>query len=477
MGIARHAGRRALWVCVSLSVAACGSKPSTVPAPPAAAAPAAVEGPAIARELALATFDSAWSRIANTHYDTTFRGVDWAGVRDELRPRAASSRTVDALRDVVREMLGRLGESHYALIPGEVSPPSEQRASAENDGDVGVELRLADGEVVVARVDPGGPAAAAGVGPGWVVEAIDDRNLGERLTRLRALEGSGEYRLALTQFLWFANGVLEGPPGSTVRVVARDRQDQTRELALGRRTRPGQPVRLGNLPTMVADLSHRRVTVGEQCVGVIQFNIWMAPIASAFDRAIDELRDCAGIVIDLRGNPGGVAGMVMGVAGHFLTERTPLGLLKSRSGELRLVANPRTVNSSGERVAPFARPLALLVDPLSVSTSEIFAAGMQAAGRARVFGQTSAGQALPAMAVRLPNEDVLMHVIADMTVPNGGRVEGVGVKPDVPVPLKRVDLLEGRDAVLQAAVEWILAAPASTRDRIPELNSREEPHR
>jgi carboxyl-terminal processing protease len=146
----------------------------------------------------------------------------------------------------------------------------------------------------------------------------------------------------------------------------------------------------------------------------------------------------------------------MGFAGHFMTTRQPLGVLKTRTGEMRLVANPRTVNTAGEAVEPYGGPLALLVDPLTVSTSEIFAAGMQAADRARVFGETTAGQALPAMAVKLPNEDVLMHVVADLTVPGGERVEGAGVVPDERVPLTRAALLAGRDAVLERAIAWIL---------------------
>jgi carboxyl-terminal processing protease len=80
---------------------------------------------------------------------------------------------------------------------------------------------------------------------------------------------------------------------------------------------------------------------------------------------------------------------------------------------------------------------------------------MQAIGRARIFGETSAGQALPAMATRLPTGDVLLHVTADLVAPDGRRVEGRGVVPDEPVPLRRAELLAGRDAALEAAVRWI----------------------
>jgi carboxyl-terminal processing protease len=98
----------------------------------------------------------------------------------------------------------------------------------------------------------------------------------------------------------------------------------------------------------------------------------------------------------------------------------------------------------------------VLTDALSVSTSEIFAAAIKVTGRGRLFGETTAGQALPATAVRLPSGDVLMHVVADLTAPDGSRIEGNGVTPDRVVPLRRNDLLGGRDAPLDAAVRWIL---------------------
>jgi C-terminal processing protease CtpA/Prc len=79
---------------------------------------------------------------------------------------------------------------------------------------------------------------------------------------------------------------------------------------------------------------------------------------------------------------------------------------------------------------------------------------MQAIGRARVFGQTSMGQALPALFDKLPNGDVFIHAWGDFVTADGTRVEGRGVVPDEIVPVTRRDLLAGRDAPLEAALAW-----------------------
>jgi carboxyl-terminal processing protease len=126
-----------------------------------------------------------------------------------------------------------------------------------------------------------------------------------------------------------------------------------------------------------------------------------------------------------------------------------------RGATLQLVANPRRSNRSGQRVEPFSGPVAVLVDELTASTSEFFAAGMQSRGRARVFGSTSSGQALPAGLARLPSGDRLMFVIADFQTPSGMRLEGRGVIPDVLVNRTRAGLLTGRDEPLDAALAWL----------------------
>jgi len=253
---------------------------------------------------------------------------------------------------------------------------------------------------------------------------------------------------------------LGGPAGSPVTVTFRDGQGRVVRHELRRAPTPGAMVRFGNLPPTPARVAaERRMLPDGSCIGILQWNTWMLPLVAEIQRGVDSLRACKGMVLDLRGNLGGVAGMVMVVGGQFLNEAKPLGVFRTRGGELRFLANPRRVNADGTPAAPYAGPLALLVDEQSASTSEFFAAGLQQTGRARLFGETTAGMALPAGLWRLPNGDVLLHVIADFTAPDGTRIEARGVAPDVRVPLDRQTLLAGRDAPLEAAIAWILEAP------------------
>jgi carboxyl-terminal processing protease len=205
----------------------------------------------------------------------------------------------------------------------------------------------------------------------------------------------------------------------------------------------------------VRTTSALKTTPGGGKAGVIGFNVWMTAVDREFQIAMDRFRGADGIVIDLRGNPGGLAAMIMGLAGHFLPERATLGVMKTKQSELRFNANPRLVNAAGERVEPYDGPLAILVDGLTGSASECFTGGMQSIGRARVFGQTSMGQALPALFDKLPNGDVLIHAWGDFVTGTGVRIEGRGVIPDESVELTRESLLAGHDAALERALAWI----------------------
>lgn len=397
------------------------------------------------------TFDAAWTLVRDKHFDPTLNGVDWNAVRTELRPRAAAARDAGELRSVLRDMLGRLGQSHFAVIPGSLGV----KRDADLSGDPGLDVRLVDGDLVVTSVARDGAAAGAGVRPGWRINAIGGVKLAPLLAVLPP-----EPRPRNVEAWRIGHERLRGPAGTTVAVSFEDGNGHLHDLTLQRQPETGQPVTVGHLPTMFVRVeSERRALPGGLSAGLIRFNVWMTAVDREFQKAVDAHRSADGIVIDLRGNPGGLAGMLMGISGHFVAERKTLGTMKTRDPEpLRFVANPRLVNAAGERVTPFAGPVAILVDAMSGSASECFTGGMQGIGRARVFGQVSMGQALPALFSKLPNGDILLHAYADFVAADGTRLEGRGVVPDEIVPLTRASLLAGEDAPLEAALRWIAGA-------------------
>jgi len=408
----------------------------------------------IASSVAVATFDSLWSKVSNSYVDTAFVSTRWAQMRSSLRPRAETVTKRADLDKLLADALAYIPDSHFYLIPARIATEELDPGTADGRGTVGLQVRAADGNVVAWRVDEGSPAWNAGIRPGQRVKRIAGKDTDSAMNRVRSLPELAQPR-ALADMLHSLNGLLSQAVGDTAHVWT------TGEKRLVEVPARGLVSQFGNLPPLAGLVQTNRITTPGGCVGVIAFNIWLPALVPDLEKAVDEVRSCEGVIVDLRGNPGGLGAMVMGFGGYFVDTTQSLGTMRSRQVALNFVINPRQSRADGTRAKPFAGPMAIIVDPMSASTSEIFAAGMQRIGRARVFGERSAGAALPALMERLPSGDVFVHAVADFTDPRGKRIEGSGAVPDEIVPLRVQDLIAGRDAPIEAAVRWITAPKKS----------------
>ncbi len=324
------------------------------------------------RQLNLDSFEKVWTTIRDKHWEKNPGGLDWQAIHAEFRPKVEQAKNIDEVRGILKEMLGRLHETHFGILPATVYEEAGVVGDldAVGDGTTGIDLRVLDGQPVVTRVDPGSPAERAGVKPGWVVELAPGVNLQTAASALAADASIPE--LISTRVLL---GRISGPVGGKTQITFLDGggAEVKRELALA--APRGEMSSFGNLPATPVWFESKMIG----SVGYVRFNYFLdlQHVMEGFGGAVKACRDCAGMIVDLRGNPGGIGAMAMGMAGYPL--KMPglrLGTMYMRDAQLNFVVNPR--------LPSFAGPVAILMDACSASTSEIFAGGLQDLGRARV---------------------------------------------------------------------------------------------
>ncbi len=395
----------------------------------------------------LESFELVWSTIRDKHWDPDLAGLDWQAVHDQVLPQVEQARTSRQYDHAIRGMLKRFEQSHFALLPKDVyKDMNVSDGKGKRDGKTGIKVRFIGQQLLVTEVEKDSSAAKMGIQPGWEIRKIDGDSVAKHIRRLERVFKDKPNLFVLVSNS-SARNKLRGEGGTNKTIVFRDGSNRTRKLDVPLLANTEEKYRLGAMPGMIVKFEARRL---EGNIGYITFDSFMDPvrIMPQFEKAIKSFADCDGIIIDVRGNLGGLPGIAMGIAGWLVDdEQEYFGTLRTRDSELRLVVNPRLNVYQGK--------VAILIDGMSVSCAEIFPAGLRDMGRAQLFGTITAGQVLAATFMDLPNGYFLMFPFADYISKNGDRFEGIGVTPDVEVDHTRADLLSGRDNALHAAMLWI----------------------
>lgn len=399
----------------------------------------AVEFPKVRQD----AFDKVWNTVNEKHYDPEFGGVDWIHVRELYLPKAKAAKSDQEFHNVLRQMLGELKLSHFNVFP----PPPAIGKENDSNASVGVELKWIGNAPVVFRVTPGSPAEIAGIKPGFVLSKADGKLVSETLKPIQESLAKRQVTEMMRRLYLERNAeaIIGGKPETKVALEFLDGEDKPISVELARVRYTGEMSQaLGNFPKQRVIFESRLLP---ENIGYIRFNMWVIPQAGKIRAAIREYAKADGIIIDLRGNPGGVGGLAGGVAGLLSDKQISLGTMTSRAGTMSLLGYPQP--------DPFLKKIVVLTDHGSGSTSEMFAAGIQENGRGKVIGETSAGAILLSVFDPLPTGYMFQYAISDYKSPKNILIEGRGVKPDREVGLTRESLLAGRDVQLDAAIAEI----------------------
>ncbi|MCP3975887.1 MAG: PDZ domain-containing protein, partial [bacterium] len=393
---------------------------------------------ATANEEHLDSFEIVWQTVNDTYFDPTFGGLDWQDAHDRYRPMIAAAESDDEFYMLVNKMLFELNVSHVGVIPPDDLEQVDRVLSAE--GSIGIDVRLIDGDAVIVSVDPGSPGALAGLRPGYIVTQVGGKTVEEIASDVYTIPPLHERneRKRLTSAIL---GRILGESGETVSLTCLDEHGVSVELEIARADRDGRMVFDEAMPPFYIEFEAKRI---DGDVGYIRFNAFTPPVDQRFPEALESMHDTRGLIIDLRGNHGGFFPVRKALAEQFAQERALFWSYQARDGVRDVYLEPADSVYQG--------PLVVLVDVLSASSAEEFSGAMQAVGRATIVGQRTAGVAVTADWMQLPNGATFMYPTTQTRTADGTVLEGRGVIPDVEVALERGLLLQGVDSQLEAAI-------------------------
>ncbi len=306
--------------------------------------------------------------------------------------------TADLEADAVRGVVGGLDDTWAAYYGVGSDPASQTQLRALLDGEysgLGLWLRRSGTErgIGVASVVAGSPAATAGVQPGDQLLAVDGHDV--------STQSADEVASSLT-----------GRTGSTVQVLVRTPAGSDRSLRL-----------------VCSEVPADAVTTGTDRQGITTIRIAMfsAGVGAAVQRADAQAHaaHATGIVLDLRGDPGGLLSEAVAAASVFL-DGGPVVSLSGRT------VPEHTLDAA--RGGDTATPLAVLVDGGTASAAEILAGALQDRGRGVLVGSRTFGKGSVQQVVPLSDGSSFELTVATYRTPDGHAVDGVGIEPDVTVP-------------------------------------------
>ncbi len=349
----------------------------------------------------LRAFADAWGYIKSHHVDE----VD--------------DRTL--LNAAIRGMLSEL-DVHSVWLDADEFRNVEEQASGRYGG-LGIRIAVQDDHLRVIDAIGDSPARRAGLQPGDRIIAIDDEALTPDNTSM-------------------ATTWLRGTPGTDVALtVERDGEDDPMRIALRREIIHRSSVSVEQLPGGYASIRIRQ---------------FQQNTARELDDILANLQrqaePPAGLVLDLRDNPGGMLHTAVAVADRFLASKLVVYTESRNSAE-----NLSLSTSPAERLKGV--PMIVLVNRGSASASEIVAGALQDHGRAVILGEKTYGKGSVQTVWPLVNGGGIRLTTARYFTPSGRAIEAMGIEPDVVTSANRApDPETGQDPLVLEALTLFRSA-------------------
>ena len=350
-------------------------------------------------------FLKTWRIVKSKYYDPTMNNQDWSRWNKRYVDRI---KTQDDANVAIDSMIASLNDPYTQFLDKEEYKEQTTSIDAKITG-IGINIIALDGNVLIVSVVEDTPAEENGLKAGDIILSVNGKEVrGKTVSDVASL--------------------IRGKEGEQVKIeLLRDKKKLTKNI-----TR--REIKIKSVKTKIID----------KTIGYVQINSFISgDVTKEFIEALSKIQNCEGLIMDLRGNTGGLMPNAVFIADMFMTEGHIVSIVdrnKQRS-DIDAQRKPYSIN----------KPVVILVDQASASASEILGAALKENRKAILVGEQTFGKAMIQRIIPLPNETGLNLTIAKYLTPKGNDLNKNGITPDYVVSYTEQDFLKNRDPQLDKA--------------------------
>lgn len=332
-------------------------------------------------------FDRTWRIISKEYYEPTLNHQNWARWKYHYQGKI---KTDEDARVAIDSMIASLNEPYTRFMTQKDYEDLTTSITSKIYG-IGVNIYSNAGKIEIFNVMPSTPADFAQLKQGDIITAVNGKDTnGMNVSEVASL--------------------VRGPENSVVELtILRNNKKITKKIKR-------KEIKIKTVRSSIVD-NH---------IGYIQILSFMSgSTPNEFVEALNNTKNTDSLILDLRGNTGGLLDNAVFIADVFLQNGTIVDIIY-RNGYKKSI-------KAQDEIQPIDKPVVVLVNGASASASEILSGALKDYHRATLVGKKTFGKGLVQKVVPLPNQTGVNITIARYLTPNGTDINKLGIKPDVEV--------------------------------------------
>lgn len=350
-------------------------------------------------------FDNTWKIIRDNYYDAELNTQAWGRWKDHYHGKI---KTDEDAKVAIDTMLASLNDP-YSRYMNKAEYLDQNNSLNSKITGIGVNISSNAGKIHIVNVMEGTPAQFANLLPEDIILSIDGK------------EVNG---LALSEVA----DLVRGPENSFVNITILRNKDKLTKRVMRKE------IKIKTVKSAVVDKN----------IGYIQITSFVGSTTpNEFLEALEKTKDTEGLILDLRGNTGGLLPNAVFIANLFIPHGNIVSIVGRNGYKYDINAQDTELSID--------KPTIVLVDGGSASASEILSGALKDYNKAKLLGTKTYGKGMVQKIIPMPNETGLNLTIAKYLTPKGTDINKKGINPDIKVEFSIKDVKNNNDAQLQTA--------------------------